>query len=105
MTLLIDLPANVRAGLPSSVARPTVSRVLATLLTARYASVFLHRCAHLLRPVGPLASIVKQLNQFLTGADIAPEAEIGPGLVLFHPNGVVIGSAWCSAGGACCSRA
>ena len=27
----------------------------------------------------------------LTGADIAYEAQVGPGLVLYHPTGVVIG--------------
>ncbi|HEV7623495.1 MAG TPA: DapH/DapD/GlmU-related protein [Amnibacterium sp.] len=92
MSLLIDLPANVRAGLPTAEARPTVPRILATMATARYAAVFLHRVAHRMRAVWPLAAAVKQLNQFLTGADIAPEAQIGAGLILYHPNGVVIGA-------------
>lgn len=92
MTLLIDLPANVRAGLPTAGAPVTVPRVLATMATARYASAFLYRVSHAVRSVWPLAAFVKQLNQFLTGADIAPEAEIGGGLILYHPNGVVIGA-------------
>jgi serine O-acetyltransferase len=36
---------------------------------------------------------VKQLNHVVTGCDIAYQAEVGPGLVLYHPTGVVIGPA------------
>jgi serine O-acetyltransferase len=36
---------------------------------------------------------LKQLNQIVTGCDIAHEAQIGPGFRMFHPNGVVINSA------------
>ncbi|MGO2801562.1 serine O-acetyltransferase [Corynebacterium variabile] len=39
----------------------------------------------------PIASVIKQFNHLLTGADIAWQAPIGPGLTLFHPTGVVIG--------------
>lgn len=72
--------------------RPSAGDVLATLATARYLAVLLHRCASRLRGLGPVAGAVKQLNQFLTGADIAVTATIGPGLLLYHPNGVVIGA-------------
>ena len=34
---------------------------------------------------------MKQINHLLTGADLAWTAEVGPGLVLFHPTGVVWG--------------
>lgn len=58
-------------------------RTLATVL-ARLASAGGHRWA-------PLGHIVKQINQLLTGADIAWQSTIGPGLQLYHPAGVVIG--------------
>lgn len=39
-----------------------------------------------------LARAVQALNEFLTGAEIDPLAQIGPGLQLRHTNGVVIGT-------------
>jgi serine O-acetyltransferase len=69
-----------------------VSDYLTTIPTARFLAVLLHRLAAALQGVPVLPSIVKQINQLLTGADIAPSASIGPGLVLYHPNGVVIGA-------------
>lgn len=38
-----------------------------------------------------LAGIVKQFNQFLTGADLAWQARVGGGVIFFHPVGVVVG--------------
>lgn len=35
--------------------------------------------------------LIRVLNNTLTGADILPGAAIGPGLVLHHPSGIVIG--------------
>lgn len=90
MHVLVDLPANVRAGAERP-GPPSVADVVSTLVTARYWSVLLHRVSTALRFAGPLASVVKQVNQVLTGADIAVDASIGEGLVLYHPNGVVIG--------------
>jgi serine O-acetyltransferase len=43
------------------------------------------------RRVGVIGSAVKQLNHVLTGCDVAHEAQVGPGLVLYHPTGVVVG--------------
>ena len=37
-----------------------------------------------------LARLCWQLNQFLTAADISAGADLGPGLVIFHPAAVVI---------------
>lgn len=62
-----------------------------TLCTVRYVSVLLFRVAQALRGFGPLSSLVKQLNQIVTGAEVAVQADIGCGVVLFHPNGVVVG--------------
>ena len=62
-------------------------------LTGRWWAVLLFRISQMVALAHPLlAGIVKQLNQGATGADIAPSARIGGGLVLFHPVGVVIGS-------------
>lgn len=38
-----------------------------------------------------LGYVVKQLNHLLTGADLAWQASVGPGLRLYHPTGVVLG--------------
>ncbi len=59
-----------------------------------YQAVVLHRIAHWFRRrripvVGPL---VARLSLFLTGVDIAPEAEIGPGCRIAHGVGLVIGN-------------
>jgi len=60
--------------------------------TVRFLAVALLRLAQALGGRVPLAgSLVKQTCHVLTGADIAYQAEIGPGLVLYHPTGVVIG--------------
>ncbi|WP_093377880.1 DapH/DapD/GlmU-related protein [Flavimobilis marinus] len=61
-------------------------------MTARFASIALHRAASRLGRRFPLAaSMLKQINQAATGADLAWQARIGPGAILFHPQGVVIG--------------
>lgn len=60
--------------------------------TVRFLAVALLRLAQAAGRRAPLAgSLVKQANHVLTGADLAYQAEIGPGLVLYHPTGVVIG--------------
>jgi serine O-acetyltransferase len=56
-------------------------------------AVILHRIAHATGSRSTTAAgAVKQLNHVVTGADIAFQAEIGPGLALLHPTGVVIAS-------------
>ncbi|HSM52207.1 MAG TPA: DapH/DapD/GlmU-related protein [Thermoanaerobaculia bacterium] len=60
-----------------------------------YQAVLLHRLAHWFRrrriPIaGPALA---RLNLFLTGVDIAPAAEFGPGLRISHGVGVVVGNA------------
>jgi len=60
-----------------------------------YQAVLLHRLAHWFRRrripfVGPALA---RLNLFLTGVDIAPAAEFGPGLRISHGVGVVVGNA------------
>jgi len=59
-----------------------------------YQAVVLHRFAHWFRSrgipvVGPL---VARISLWLTGADIAPEARLGPGLRIAHGVGLVIGN-------------
>jgi len=59
-------------------------------------AVFLFRassaCAHKGRVGRKLARVLWRLNIFLCGCDIEVNAEIGPGFVLPHPVGVVIGN-------------
>ncbi len=38
-----------------------------------------------------LANVVRRINMFLTGMDISPFAQIGPGLEIYHGHGLVIG--------------
>ena len=63
-----------------------------SVLTVRMASTMLYRASHAAGAVHPVLGVaIKQVNHLVTGADIAWQAEIGPGLALFHPTGVVIG--------------
>ncbi|MDV8077560.1 DapH/DapD/GlmU-related protein [Rhodococcus sp. IEGM 1370] len=41
---------------------------------------------------GILKTLIRSLNLFLTGADFVPGCVIGPGLMMQHPNGIVVGS-------------
>lgn len=62
------------------------------LFTVRSLAVVLVRVATAAGGVHPLLGLlVKQVNHVLTGADIAWQAELGPGLRLYHPTGVVVG--------------
>jgi serine O-acetyltransferase len=58
-----------------------------------YQAVVLHRCAHACKRAGipALGPFFARLSLFLTGVDIAPAAEIGPGLLISHGVGIVIG--------------
>jgi serine O-acetyltransferase len=90
------LTADFRANAPGLPERPRpfdVARAAArNVPTVRFLAVVLLRLAQAAGARVPLAgSLVKQAAHVLTGADIAYQAEIGPGLVLYHPTGVVIG--------------
>ncbi len=61
-----------------------------------YPGVFIcwsHRLAHTLhlRGLKPIAMVVMWLCHALTGTEIRPGAVIGPGLIIVHPSGIVIG--------------
>lgn len=98
------LPHDLRFAVAGheSDGRPTLAQVLAKMaLSLRVQAIVLFRIgqsAHRLSPA--LGAIVKYVNQVLTGADISLEASIGPGLVLYHPAGVVIGPN-CTLGSRC----
>lgn len=63
------------------------------LFETGYQAVVLHRIAHWFkrRRIPLLPPAIARWNQFLTGVDIAPAAEIGPGLRIAHASGIVIG--------------
>ncbi|HZU80409.1 MAG TPA: hypothetical protein VE991_10885 [Acidimicrobiales bacterium] len=52
-----------------------------------------YRLAHALerRRLRPLAYLLALVCQVLTGAEIRPGATVGPGLLVVHPHGIVIG--------------
>ena len=56
-------------------------------------AIVLHRAAHALHHLGlpVLPRWLSHLNRFLTGIEIHPAAEIGPGFFIDHGMGVVIG--------------
>jgi serine O-acetyltransferase len=62
---------------------------------APFWAVVLYRLSHLLRthrtPAAPL--ILHTIARLIWSVDLHPDAEIGPGLTLAHPAGVVVGSA------------
>ena len=70
-------------------------RVLAkALITPQLHAVILFRVSHALAtsPLRPLAFIVRAFALAWTGAEIHPDAQIGPGLALMHTSGIVVGS-------------
>ena len=69
------------------------------LFETGYQAVVLHRLAHWFKAHGvpALGPAVARFNQFLTGVDIAPAAQIGPGLMIVHGTGIVVG-AWAKIG-------
>ncbi len=98
------LPHDLRFAVAGheSDGHPALVQVLAKMaLSLRVQAIVLFRIgqsAHRFSPA--LGAIVKYVNQVLTGADISLEASIGPGLVLYHPAGVVIGPN-CTLGSRC----
>ena len=85
-------------------ARP-VRQWLPELLTVRAISTVLFRVSQACGAHVPLlAYVVKQLNHLLTGADLAGQATVGPGLRLYHPTGVVLGPDVVVAAAVSCSR-
>jgi serine O-acetyltransferase len=90
------LRADFRANAPGLPATPSPVQLAASLVrtlpTVRFTAVLLLRVAQALGAhLGPAGSVVKQVNHVLTGCDFAYQAEVGPGLVLYHPTGVVVG--------------
>jgi serine O-acetyltransferase len=65
------------------------------LFETGYQAVVLHRIAHWFKRHGipVLGPAVARWNQLVTGVDIAPAAEIGPGLMIVHGQGIVVGGA------------
>jgi serine O-acetyltransferase len=65
---------------------------LPELLTVRAVATVLFRLSQACGSRAPLlAYAIKQVNHVVTGADLAWQAAVGPGLALHHPTGVVIG--------------
>jgi serine O-acetyltransferase len=58
-----------------------------------YQAVVLHRMAHWFKSRGipVLGPMIARFNLFLTGVEIGPGAVIGPGLLISHGTGIVIG--------------
>jgi serine O-acetyltransferase len=86
------LRADFRANAPELGERPALAALARHVPTVRFAAVLLFRAAQAAGARVPLlGSLLKQANHVLTGCDIAWQAHVGPGLVLYHPTGVVIG--------------
>src|SRR5215207_8858437 len=85
----------LRADLRAVFERDPAARNLAEVLLAYpgFHAIVLHRLAHLLDHLGlpVLPRWLSHVNRFLTGIEIHPTAEIGPGFFIDHGMGVVIG--------------
>jgi serine O-acetyltransferase len=89
---------NLRADLAAYASRAehppsgTLGTVLRVVMLPRLQAVALFRLSQALQPKSSLvASLVKTVNQLLTGCDIAAQATIAGGVSIPHPQGVVIG--------------
>ena len=74
--------------------RPTVGKVIGRVLTRPGPlALVLYRLSHVVWVRGwqTVAELIWRVNLFITGADIHPGAEIGPGLRITHTSGLVIG--------------
>ncbi len=75
--------------------RDPAARNLAEVLVAYpgFHAIALHRAAHVLQHLGlpVLPRWLSHANRFLTGIEIHPAAEIGPGVFIDHGMGVVVG--------------
>lgn len=69
-------------------------QLLPSLFSPRFAPVFLSRLAHALHRAGltPLAQLAALFNFVVFGIEITPRCRIGPGLLLPHTHGTVIGA-------------
>ena len=70
-----------------------VAFVESLLFDNGFQAVTLHRIASWFKRhrIPVLGALVARTNLFLTGVDIAPSAEIGPGLLIVHGVGIVVG--------------
>jgi serine O-acetyltransferase len=70
-----------------------VSALAKILLFPRIQVVLLFRLGHsaYLHGLSPLAYVLQAIGLFLSGAELHPAAQIGPGLCLVHSSGIVIG--------------
>jgi serine O-acetyltransferase len=85
----------LRADLRAVFERDPAARSLIEVLVAYpgFHAIVLHRLAHALHHWGVpvLPRWLSHVNRFLTGIEIHPAAEIGPGFFIDHGMGVVIG--------------
>lgn len=74
----------------------------ALLFENGFQAVVLFRMSHAFkrRRIPFMGPFLCRLCQFLTGVEIAPAAEIGPGLMISHGHGIVIGQ-WARIGSHC----
>ena len=91
-TLAADLRATVDETQHGGI-RYWVRVVGKALVTPQVQAVVLFRVGHALArtPLRPLAFMLRSVGLTLSGAELHPDATIGPGLALVHSNGVVIG--------------
>ncbi len=74
----------------------------ALLFDSGFQAVTLYRTAHAVKKlrIPFLAPCLSRLGQWLTGVEIAPATKIGPGLMISHGQGIVVGQ-WTQIGSGC----
>jgi serine O-acetyltransferase len=91
----VDMFENVRADIRRLTEQePTLGLKLGVVFfNLGLHAVFLYRLSRwlYLHHLGPLAVVVTYLNSVFTGAQISRGAAIGKGLVMYHPQGTVVG--------------
>lgn len=99
--LLQDFDENMSMTRADHTQSPDWVVMVRTVLTLRFLSVVLFRLSQNAgRTSGFAGGILKQINHLVTGADLAWQANVGPGLVLPHPTAVVVGP-FCEIGARC----
>ncbi|MEM6796098.1 MAG: serine O-acetyltransferase [Acidobacteriota bacterium] len=91
--------AEFKLGKPRASLKLTLESLL---FDNGFQAVVLHRCAHFFKKRGipVIGPVIGRLSQLVTGVEISPSASVGPGLLIGHGQGIVVGK-WASIGSDC----
>lgn len=92
---IVGFGTLVRSDIEENLERPAtlLVSITAVLLSRGVQAALLYRAGYALhrRGLSPVSEILLRISQLAYGVDLSYRARIGPGLVLRHPVGIVVG--------------